>query len=131
MVEYFKIVREIVLKVNQRATINKNTIGSFYTVKNSIEKYGADIQEIELGVLDDTVDYKKMIRQIILDLRFSQYTESMYGSAEDSRYDAYYLGDVARIVMEKTDEFNVGDVLEISPLNRDEYLDEIKKYNLV
>ena len=127
--DYQKLAQEIVLLVKQMYRVNPNMHDVFDTVKCAITKYGVDIDDIALNIAD--VDHKKVIWQILFDLRFARGTDYDY-DIELYRYDTEVLHKITYYLEKLTTEFNLNGstVIDISALSRQEYLELIEQYEL-
>ena len=128
--DYKTLAQEVVLIVKNLYFANKE----FYDVKNSvdaaIQKYGTTLDEVSLRIAD--VDCRKLIWQILIDLRYARGTDYDF-DIELYRCDTTALHEITSYLEKQTTEFNREDstLIDISCLNREEYLEKIKKYDLI
>ena len=132
--EYSKILADVLAKADELYRTNENTYESYDNVKKAVEKYNVRWTEITFGLkTDKDIDCKKIIWQIILDLRFSRNTESLYGNSSDSQSDAQYLHEITEVIEKSTDEFNSPALgcIAVTGIDNSEYQQEIKEKGLV
>lgn len=127
--DYETIAQEVVLIVKQMYRTNKDFADVLYTVESAIKKYDTTIDKVSLKIAD--VDHKKLIWQILVDLRFARGTDYEY-DIEMYRCDTSALQNISSYLEEKTTEFNRegSTVVDISAINREEYFELIKMYDL-
>ena len=131
--EYSKILRSVLAAADRLYASNEDTYESYDNVKSAVAKYCDNWYDITFGILiDKDIDCKKIIWQIILDLRFSRNTESLYGSASDSMSDAHYLNEITSVIEKATDEFNTPgfDFILTSGIDAEEYTKSVKELGL-
>ncbi len=132
--EYSKILAKVLAKADELYNANENTYESYDNVKKAVSKYNVHWYEITFGLKTDAdIDCKKIIWQIILDLRFSRNTESLYGNPSDSQSDAQYLHELTAVIEKYTDEFNSSALgyINVSGIDNDKYQKEIKEKGLI
>lgn len=127
--DYETIAQEVALIVKQMYRTNKDFADVLYTVESAIKKYDTTIDKVSLKLAD--VDHKKLIWQILVDLRFARGTDYEY-DIEMYRCDTSALQNISSYLEEKTTEFNRegSTVVDISAINREEYFELIKMYDL-
>lgn len=127
--DYRKLAQEVVLLIKQMYRINSDMHDVLDTVKCAIAKYNIDIDDIALNIAD--VDHKKIIWQILIDLRFARGTDYDY-DIELYRNDTAALQEITTFLEKNTDDFNRegSTVIDISAINRQAYLELIKEYEL-
>ena len=131
--EYSKILAKVLEKADELYRINDSTYESYDNVKCAVAKYNVSWTGITFGLITDKdVDCKKIIWQILLDLKFSRNTESLYGSASDSMSDANYLSKIADVIENITDEFNAPALgfISTSGIDAEEYTKKVKELGL-
>lgn len=127
--DYQTMAQEIALIVKKMYRTNEEFSDVFDTVESALKKYGTDINKVSLKIAD--VDCKKLIWQILIDLRFARGTDYDY-DIELYRCDTSALQKITSYLEKNTTEFNRegSTVVDISAINREEYLDLIKKHDL-
>lgn len=129
--DYKVLAREVAVIAKNVYYRNKSAYDAYDSVKCAIAKYGVEIDKVSLGIAGD-IDYKKLIRQIIIDLRFAKDMDIDYD--RDLYYaDCLMLSEITDYLEKQTDEFCMpGSTLICeSCLNRTEYLEAIKEYGLI
>ena len=128
--DYKTLAQEVVLIINNLCYMNKE----FYDVKSSVQaavqKYGTTIDEVSLKIAD--VDCRKLIWQILIDLRFARGTDYDF-DIDLYRCDTTALHEITSYLEKQTTEFNRegSTLIDISALDREEYLEQIKKHDLI
>lgn len=127
--DYQIMAQEIALIVKKMYRTNEEFADVFDTVESAVKKYDTDINKVSLKIAD--VDCKKLIWQILIDLRFARGTDYNY-DIELYRCDTSALQKITSYLEKNTTEFNRegSTVVDISAINRDEYLDLIKEHDL-
>ena len=127
--DYQTMAQEIALIVKKMYRTNEEFSDVFDTVESALKKYGTDINKVSLKIAD--VDCKKLIWQILIDLRFARGTDYDY-DIELYRCDTSALQKITSYLEKNTTEFNRegSTIVDISAINREEYLDLIKKHDL-
>lgn len=125
--DYKKLASEVVKKATYMLMNDKTLQPTVRTMEESIEKYGVKLTEVELELAGDDVDYKKMLWQIITDLRLSSNSNYDY-DMEAYHNDNNMLHEITSIIEKETDEFNQENLgfINISRINCDDY-EEISK----
>lgn len=125
--DYKKLASDVVKKATYMLMNDKTLKPTVRTMEESIEKYGVKLSAVEIELAGDDVDYKKMLWQIITDLRLSA------NSNYDYDMEAYYnddnmLHEITSIIEKQTDEFNQENLgfINISRIDCDDY-EEISK----
>ena len=124
------MAQEVALIVMKLYNMNPNFYDVFDSVKCAIKKYDTDIDKISLKIAGD-LDYKKIIWQILFDLRFAKDTDYDF-NIEGYERDNIALQDITSFLEKHTTEFSRKDsmLVDISRIDREEYLELIKKYDL-
>lgn len=129
--DYKALAREVAIIAKNVYYKNKSAYDAYDTVKCSIQKYGVEINKVTLGIAGD-IDYKKLIWQIIIDLRFAKESDIDYD--RDLYYaDCLMLDEITGYLEKQTEEFCMSGstFICVACLNRTEYLDKIKEYGLI
>lgn len=129
--DYKALAREVAIIAKNVYYRNKAAYDAYDSVKCAIRKYGVEIDKVSLGIAGD-IDYKKLIWQIIIDLRFAKDTDCGY-DRDLYHADCLMLDKITCYIEEQTDEFCMaGSTLVcVSGLNRQEYLEKVKEYGLI
>ena len=104
MDNYKKLLQTISTKLYFYYKGNQESYEAYDSVACAIKKYNTDILEICLGSETQGLDYKKILLQIIFDLRFSRDLDLDYDPAA-AAYDYYYLMMIMEIIKEENNEF--------------------------
>ena len=123
------LAQEVVLLVKQMCRNRQDMYDVLDTVKCAVRKYDVTLDEVSLRIAD--VDCKKLIWQILIDLRFARGTD-YYFDIELYRSDTEALHEITSFLEKNTTEFNRegSTVADISSLDRKTYLELIQKYGL-
>ena len=127
--DYQTMAQEVVLIIKDLYQMNPEFYDVLDSVKCAIKKYDVDIEDIALKKAD--VDHKKIIWQILIDLRYAKDTDYDF-NIEGYRRDDIALQDITYFLEKQTTEFNRkgSTLVDISGINRQEYLELIKRYEL-
>lgn len=127
--DYQIMAQEIALIVKKMYRTNEEFADVFDTVESAVKKYGTDINKVSLKIAN--IDCKKLIWQILIDLRFARGTDYDY-DIELYRCDTSALQKITSYLEKNTTEFNRegSTVVDISALNHQEYLELIEQYGL-
>ena len=128
MNNYKDLLKKVVFMLNEYYEFNKEAYDAFDTVECAIKKYNTDVQELRMDVSSDDLDYKKMLIQIIFDLRFARDTDLDYDASLAS-YDAYFLREIMWLLQEENEEF-YNEFGSTYAINYKEYEALCKEYNL-
>ena len=125
--DYKKLASDVVKKATYMLMNDKTLKPTVRTMEESIEKYGVKLSAVEIGLAGDDVDYKKMLWQIITDLRLSANSNYDY-DMEAYHNDDNMLHEITSIIEKQTDEFNQENLgfINISRIDCDDY-EEISK----
>lgn len=128
--DYQKLAQEVVNLVKNLYYANKSMHDAYDSVVCALKKYNTDINKVSLNIAGD-IDYKKLIWQIIIDLRFAKGTDYDFDN-ELYRSDCTMLSEISYLIRNKTDEFCMdgSTLIDISMVTRQEYLDLIEQYEL-
>ena len=128
--DYQTLAQGVVLIIKQLYQMNKEYYDVLDSVESAVKKYGTTINEVSLKIAD--VDHKKLIWQILIDLRFARGTDYDF-DIDLYRKDTQALQDITSYLEKQTTEFNRegSTLIDISCLDREEYLELIKKYDLI
>ena len=128
MKTYKKILQEICGGICSYYENNKDSYEAYDTFESAIRKYGVEPLEIRLDVVSEDLDFKKIILQILIDLRRARYIDQHYDES-DAVYDAFFLREISDIIKKNTDAF--GEIIEIWPLDQLAYEEICKIENLI
>lgn len=125
--DYKKLASDVVKKATYMLMNDKTLKPTVRTMEESIEKYGVKLSAVEIELAGDDVDYKKMLWQIITDLRLSANSNYDY-DMEAYHNDDNMLHEITSIIEKQTDEFNQENLgfINISRIDCDDY-EEISK----
>lgn len=129
MDNYKLLLQKIISKLNNYYEFNKESYDAFDTVKCAIKKYNADILELRMDVSSDDLDYKKILIQIIFDLRFARDIDLDYDASLAS-YDAFFLREIMEVVMDENEDF-YNEFGSTYAINYKEYEALCQEYNLI
>jgi len=120
---------QVVLIVQDLYQRNKEFADVLSSVNAAVAKYETTLDRVSLGIAN--VDYKKLIWQILIDLRFARNTDYDF-DIEMYRCDTMALQEITSYLEKNTTEFNRegSTVADISALNRQKYLELIEQYEL-
>ncbi len=120
---------QVVLIVQDLYQRNKEFADVLSSVNAAVAKYETTLDRVSLGIAN--VDYKKLIWQILIDLRFARNTDYDF-DIEMYRCDIMALQEITSYLEKNTTEFNRegSTVADISALNRQKYLELIEQYEL-
>ena len=126
---YQELAQEIMRIVNHLQETNPMMYDMYDSVKCAIKKYGLTPDDLLLGTAD--ADYKKIILQILIDLRYARGTDYDF-EIELYRCDTEALQQITYFLEHQTTEFNRegSTLIDISCLNMQEYLALIKQLEL-
>lgn len=129
LMDYQTMAQEVVFIIRNLYQMSREYSGVLDSVASAIQKYGTDMDKVALKSAD--VDHKKMIWQILIDLRFARGTDYDY-DMESYRNDTVALQKITSFLEEHTTEFcrEGSEVIDISELDNQEYLELIEKYGL-
>ena len=128
--DYKTMAQEIALILKNLYRMNSDFADVMSSVKSAVEKHGCDLDELSLKIAD--VDHRKVILQILIDLRFARGTDYDF-DIELYRCDTEALHQITSFLEKQTTEFNMegSTIINISGLDREAYLELIKKYDLI
>lgn len=128
--DYHTLAQEVVILVKNLYRANNSMYDAYDSVVCALKKYGTDINKVSLNIAGD-IDYKKLIWQIIIDLRFAKGTDYDF-DIELYRCDCAMLSEITYLIEHKTDAFCMegSTIIDVSRLNHQEYLEIIEKYEL-
>ena len=128
--DYQEMAQEIALIVKNLYQVNKEFADVLSTVEAAVRKHGTTLDEVSLKIAD--VDHRKLIWQILIDLRYARDTDYDF-DIDLYRCDTTALHSITSFLEKNTTEFNRKDstVADISGLDREEYLRLIKQYDLI
>ena len=126
---YQELAKEIMLIINHLHQTNSMMYDVYDSVKCAIKKYGVTPDELILGTAD--VDYKKIILQILVDLRYARGTDYDF-EIELYQCDTLALQEITCFLEKQTTEFNRegSSLIDISCLNTQNYLELVKQLEL-
>lgn len=120
--DYDKVLKNIIDRLSKEATACPS---SFNTIKFSLNLYDVGIRYI-LSEQPLPFDARQIIMQMIVDLRYSQGMELLYGDERVAKDDKYFISLIMSYLPDDND-FNIS----ICPINdREEYEKEIEKLEL-
>jgi len=127
--DYREMAGQVVLIVQDLYQRNKEFADVLSSVNAAVAKYETTLDRVSLGIAN--VDYKKLIWQILIDLRFARNTDYDF-DIEMYRCDTMALQEITSYLEKNTTEFNRegSTVADISALNRQKYLELIEQYEL-
>ena len=127
--DYREMAGGVVLIVQDLYHRNKEFADVLSSVNAAVTKYDTTIDRVSLGIAN--VDYRKLIWQILIDLRFARNTDSDF-DIEMYRCDTMALQEITSYLEKNTTEFNREgeDIADISAIDREKYLELIAKYEL-
>ena len=126
------LLKAIVRAVEKQYYDNSATVESYECVRKSVEKYNTTMSEIDILPEQElaALDAKKIILQIITDLRYSMYTWFFMNDDMNASYDSMYLTMIYGLMRKsKIKEFST--ITSAKELTTKEYVDQIKENNLV
>lgn len=128
--DYQTMAQEVAIIVKNLYHRNKEFADVVSTVESAVKKHGTNLDRLSLKIAD--VDHKKVIWQILIDLRFARGTDYDF-DIEYYRNDTTALQEITYYLEHTTTEFNRegSTLIDISCLSRDEYLEKIKQYELI
>jgi len=128
--DYATMAQEIAIIVKNLYRMNSNFADALDSVECAVKKHGCRLNELSLKIAD--VDHRKVIWQILIDLRFARGTDYDF-DIDLYRCDTEVLQSITHFLEKNTTEFNRegSTLVDISALNREEYLELIKKYDLI
>ena len=127
--DYREMAGEVVLIVQNLYQRNREFSDVLSSVEAAVNKYDTTLDKVSLGIAN--VDYKKLIWQILVDLRFARDTDYDF-DIEMYRCDTVALQMITSFLEKNTTEFNrEGETIaDISAIDRERYLELIAKYEL-
>lgn len=127
--DYREMAGEVVLIVQNLYQRNREFADVLSSVEAAANKYDTTLDKVSLGIAN--VDYKKLIWQILVDLRFARGTDYDF-DIEMYRCDTMALQLITSFLEKNTTEFNKeGETIaDISAVDRERYLELIAKYEL-
>ena len=128
--DYREMAGGVVLIVQNLYRRNQEFADVLSSVRAAVKKYDTTLDEVSLRIAD--VDCKKLIWQILIDLRFARGTDYDF-DIELYRCDTEALQEITAFLEKNTTEFNRegSGVADISALSRQEYLKLIEQYDLI
>jgi hypothetical protein len=128
--DYPTMAQEIAIIVKNLYLVNKEFADVLDTVESAVKKYGTTLDRLSLKIAN--VDHRKLIWQILIDLRFARGTDYDF-DIELYRCDTTALHEITSYLEKNTTEFNRkgSTVADISALSRQEYLELIEQYELI
>lgn len=123
-----KLVQQISLLTLDYLNRDESFYETYASVEAATQKYDVSLKELALNI-GGNLDYGKIIRQIITDLRYSRYIDEQCDKMDIYRDDTYYLCEITKMIEDDNKAF--GNPIEISSINDLEYQSLIKKYNLI
>ena len=128
--DYATMAQEIAIIIKNLYRMNNDYYDVLSTVESAVKKYGTTLDKLSLKIAD--VDHRKVILQILFDLRYARDTDYDF-EIELYRCDTQALQDITYYLEKVTTEFNRegSTLIDISCLNREEYLEMIKKNELI
>ena len=128
--DYKRLAQDVAIIAKSVYHSHKFAYDAYDSVKCAIRKYGIEIEDVVLGLAGD-LDYKKLIWQIIIDLRFAKDTDCGY-DRDLYNADCLMLDEITDHLRKETDEFCMkgSTLICVAGINRQEYLEEIEKYGL-
>ena len=127
--DYREMAGGVVLVVQDLYQRNKEFADVLSSVNAAVTKYDTTLDRVSLGIAD--VDCKKLIWQILVDLRFARNTDYNF-DIEMYRCDTMALQEITSYLEKNTTEFNKEgeNIADISAIDREKYLELIAKYEL-
>lgn len=127
--DYKEMAQEVAFIVKNLYRMNKEFADVLSSVEAAVKKYDTTIDELSLKIAD--VDCKKVLWQILIDLRYARGTDYDF-DIELYRCDTTALHEITSFLEKNTTEFNRegSTVIDISSLDHQSYLELIKKYEL-
>ena len=127
--DYREMAGQVVLIVQNLYQRNREFSDVLSSVEAAANKYDTTLDKVSLGIAN--VDYKKLIWQILVDLRFARGTDYDF-DIEMYRRDTVALQMITSFLEKNTTEFNrEGETIaDISAIDRERYLELIAKYEL-
>lgn len=97
-----KILKKIVRSAERQYDNNTATAASYQSIASSIKKYGLTMSEIDILPEKEfsDLDVRKVILQIITDLRYSENIWYDYNDSTEASYDSMYLSMIMNIIRE-------------------------------
>ena len=128
--DYREMAGGVVLIVQNLYRRNHEFADVLSSVRAAVRKYNTTLDQVSLGIAN--VDCKKLIWQILIDLRFARGTDYDF-DIEFYRCDTMALQEITAFLEKNTTEFNKegSEIADISALTRQEYLELIKRYELI
>lgn len=128
--DYKEMAQEVAIIVKNLYRMNNEFADVLSSVEAAVKKYDTTLDELSLKIAD--VDCKKVLWQILIDLRYARGTDYDF-DIELYRCDTTALQEITYFLEHNTTEFNRegSTVIDISCLNHKSYLELIKKYELI
>ena len=97
-----KILKKIVRSAERQYDNNTATAASYQSIASSVKKYGLTMSEIDILPEKEfsDLDVRKVILQIITDLRYSENIWYDYNESTEASYDSMYLSMIMNIIRE-------------------------------
>lgn len=128
MKTYREILQEICGVICSYYELNKDSYEAYDTFECAIKKHNTDALELRLNVGGEHLAYKKIILQILADLRRARYIDQRCNES-DAGYDSFYLQKISEIIRKNTDEF--GEIIETWALDQNQYEKMCKDEGLI
>lgn len=128
--DYQTMAQEIAIIIKNLYHMNQNFYDVLDSVESAVKKHGTTLNNLSLKIAE--VDHRKVILQILIDLRFARGTDYDF-DIDLYRLDTEALHQITSYLEKQTTEFNWegSTLIDISCLDRKEYLELIKKHDLV
>lgn len=129
--DYRVLTQEVINLINGAYKKDKTLINVKECVERSVAKYGTTTNKLSLMIAGD-VEYKKILWQIIVDLRYARGTDLQFDQTEDYANEKLILRKITDLIEEQTDEFSRpgSSLINVSELDKEAYEAIIKELEL-
>lgn len=129
--DYRVLTQEVINLINGAYKKDKTLINVKECVERSVAKYGTTTNKLSLMIAGD-VEYKKILWQIIVDLRYARGTDLQFDQTEDYANEKLILRKITDLIEEQTDEFSRpgSSLINVSELDKEAYEVIIKELQL-
>lgn len=129
--DYRVLTQEVINLINGAYKKDKTLINVKECVERSVAKYGTTTNKLSLMIAGD-VEYKKILWQIIVDLRYARGTDLQFDQTEDYANEKLILRKITDLIEEQTDEFSRpgSSLINVSELDKEAYEAIVKELEL-
>ena len=128
MDNYRNILQKVANELCSYYEFNKNSYEAYDSFVCAIKKHNTDTTELRLNVGSDDLDYRKILIQIITDLRFAKWIDLGYDE-ESAGYDSFFLRKIMEIIS-KEDEKIYDEFFGTCAISYEEYRKVCEEYGL-